>query len=153
MTKEVFGPPVELPNGNFEVIYRLVLENTGTVDLVNLQIAEDLETHLGANVFVGVLTAPFVSVAPGDPASIAPSPGTFDGGIGGSTNTNIFDGTSGQLAPGDFIEVLFSIEVDPNANGAGTTLENQVTATADDESGNGVTVSYTHLTLPTNREV
>ncbi len=135
VTKEVFGTPVELANGNFEVAYRLVLENTGSVDLQNLQIAEDLQTHLGANVYVGITSAPTISVGPADPASIAPSLGTFDGGLGGSTNTNIFNGTSGLLVPGDFLEVLFSIEVDPNANGSGGTLENQVTATGQDENG------------------
>ena len=50
-------------------------------------------------------------------------------------NTGIFDGASGTLVPGDFLEVEFSIEVDPNAAGPGGSLQNQVEATANDPFG------------------
>ena len=45
--KEVVGTPTLLPNGNFEATYQVVIENTGTVDLANLTLAEDLATQFG----------------------------------------------------------------------------------------------------------
>lgn len=139
VTKEVKGTPVEMANGNFSVTYRLVLENTGTVSLTNLQINEDVEMHLGIGVFAGVLVAPTISVPPAMAGSTAPTLATFDGGINGSPQINIFNGTSGELATGDSLEVEFTIEVDPNANGVARPMNNQVDASGTDQ--NNVTVT------------
>ena len=46
--KEAVGQPVALGNGNHEVTYQVVIENTGTVDLANLTLGEDLATQFGA---------------------------------------------------------------------------------------------------------
>ncbi len=139
ISKEVATKPTQLANGNFSVTYRLVVENIGSVDLTNLQLVDDLENELGVDVFVGVLEAPTISTRPSDPASIAPTvSSSFDGGLANSSNTDVFNGTSGLLVPGDFIEVEFTIEVNPNAVGPGTPIENQATAVGDDPDGTSV---------------
>ena len=95
--------------------YQMVIENTGSVDLTNIQLTEDLETEFGAGVFVGVTTAPAITAGPSDGGSTAPSLGAWDG----AGNANVFDGNSGTLAPGDSITVTFTVEIDPDANGCG----------------------------------
>ena len=51
VAKNVVGTPVALPNGNFSVTYQMVIENTGSVDLMPIiQLTEDLETEFGAGV-------------------------------------------------------------------------------------------------------
>ena len=76
VAKEAVGTPTLLSSGNFEVTYQLVIENTGTVDLANLSLVEDLATQFG-NVYVdaGLLT---LVTPPADPTSCllytSPSP-------------------------------------------------------------------------------
>ena len=45
--KQVVETPTLLSNGNFEATYQVVIENTGTVDLANLTLTEDLATQFG----------------------------------------------------------------------------------------------------------
>ena len=136
LAKNVIGSPVELANGNFEVQYQLVLQNTGTVNLDNVQITEDLETEFGAGVFVGITTAPVITAGPSLTGSVAPALDSgWTAGLGGSTATGIFDGTSGTLVPNDTVTVTFSVEVDPDANGPATALENTAVASGVDENG------------------
>ena len=119
VTKAVVGTPAELANGNYSVIYQLVLENTGSVDMSNLQLTDDLESQFGSGVFVGVVNPPAIVTAPSLPGSVAPMLAAYDGGLSGSGNTTIFAGTTGLLVPGDSLTVQFEIEVSPNGNGAG----------------------------------
>jgi len=42
VAKQAYGTPVQLSNGNFEVVYELLIENTGTVDLGDMSLVEDL---------------------------------------------------------------------------------------------------------------
>jgi len=135
VAKAVVGTPTPLANDNFSVTYELVIENTGTVDLTNIQLTEDLETEFGAGVFVGIITPPAITAGPADAGSTAPVLGTWDGGLGGSTNDGIFNGTTGTLVGGDSITVTFTVEIDPDANGMAATLENTAEVTADDPDG------------------
>ena len=48
VAKSVFGQPTLLANGDFEAVYRLVVENTGTVDLANLSLDDDIRTQFGS---------------------------------------------------------------------------------------------------------
>ena len=65
VAKEVFGTPVALASGNFEVVYQLVVENTGNVDLANVSLVDDLATQFGgAFVSAGSLT---LVTPPSDP--------------------------------------------------------------------------------------
>ena len=97
-----------------------MVQNTGTVDLDNLQLTENLEMEFGAGVYVGVITPPSIAVGPAETADgyAAPTLATWDGGLGASGSTTIFDGMSGTLVPGDTMTVEFTIEIDPDANGA-----------------------------------
>ena len=47
LAKSAVGSPLPLANGNFSVTYQLVVENTGTVDLADLSLVEDLATQFG----------------------------------------------------------------------------------------------------------
>ncbi len=138
LAKAIVGAPTQLTNGNWSVVYELVLQNVGTVDLTNLQITEDLEMEFGAGVFVGVLSAPMVTAGPSDPSSVAPTMATWTGGLAGSAATSIFNGTSGLLQPNDSITVRFTVEVDPDVSGTSTPLDNTAQTSADalDEDGN-----------------
>ncbi len=140
LAKEVVGKPVELANGNFSVVYQLVLQNTGTVNLTNVQIAENLESEFGSGVYVGVRTAPSITVAPRLAGSVAPVlDSDWDAGLSGSSRVNIFDGVSGTLVPNDSLTITFQVEVNPDANGPGGALHN--TAVASGSDANGTVVS------------
>ena len=97
VAKNVVGTPVALPNGNFSVTYQMVIENTGSVDLANIQLTEDLETEFGAGVFASVITPPAITVGPSQAGSTAPTLSTWNGGLGGSSATTIFAGSDGTV--------------------------------------------------------
>ncbi len=142
LAKAVLGTPTQLPNGNWSVNYELVVANSGTVDLRNLQFTEDLEIEFGAGVFVGVTTLPSIQVGPANPGSTAPIfSGTWDGGLGGSGNTTMFNGTSGHLEPGDGFSVRFTVEVNPDGTGTSSQLTNQVEALGDGYDEGGLPIS------------
>ena len=66
---------------------------------------------------------------------MAPVLSAWDGGLAASGNTDIFNGTSGTLQPGDEIVITFTVEVDPDANGTAAALDNTAEATATDPTG------------------
>jgi hypothetical protein len=146
VVKEVVGTPTPLANGNFEVTYSLVIENTGNVDLANLTLVEDLSTQFGtALISAGNAT---ITVAPTDAGSSVAVDSAWDG----SAATELLAQTATtSLAVGDSFTVQFTTEVDPNAVGAPATLDNQVTVGGDavdangdpieDSSGNPIVVS------------
>ncbi|MEM7312031.1 MAG: SdrD B-like domain-containing protein [Planctomycetota bacterium] len=135
LAKQIQGTPTILANENVLVTYRLVLANTGTVDLDNIQIEEDIESQYGSGVLIAVNSPPAITVPPSLPGSISPILATWDGGLGGSANTNVFNGTSGTLLPGDFIEVEFTLEIDPDAMGSTQPLLNQAVASGEGPDG------------------
>ena len=112
--------------GNVYAHFNLVIENTGNVALTNIQLTDDLATQLGST-FVGVAFF-------GKPEIIASSatenPVTNAQGFNGQTDFNIFDGTSGNIEPGQSVTINIVVEMDPNADGAPSPLLNQTTATA-----------------------
>ena len=95
--KEVVGTPTLLSNGNFEATYQVVIENTGTVDLANLTLAEDLATQFGAAyVNASSLT---LNTPPADPTSVVTLDST---NWNGGSATEIVDTiTPSLLAVGD----------------------------------------------------
>ena len=135
--KQVVGTPTLLANGNFEAVYQVVIENTGTVDLANLTLSEDLAAQYGpayVNAYNLALTTP-----PADPTSnIALDTANFNGG----TNTEIVNTViPSVLAVGDSFIFEFSVEIDPVF--ATSTINNTVTAGGDavDANGNPLTDS------------
>ena len=129
--KQVVGAPTQLPNGNFAATYQVVVENTGTVDLANLTLSEDLATQLGAafeNASGLSLTTP-----PSDPSSSV----TLDRvNWDGATFTEIVDiSQPSSLAVGDSFVFEFTVEID--AAEVGGLLENTVTVGGDAVDADG----------------
>jgi hypothetical protein len=136
--KSVAGTPIALANGNFEVTYEVIIENTGTVDLANLTVIEDLATQFGASfISASGLT---LTTSPSDATSAI----TVDGAWDGSGATELIDSAAATLlAVGDSFAVQFTVEVDLDANGSSEPISNQVVAGGDaiDENGNPISDS------------
>ena len=132
VAKAVVGSPVPLGNGNFNVTYQLVIENTGNVDLADLTLVEDLATQYGtALLSAGNIT---LVTAPADASSSV----SLDSGWDGNATSEMIDQTAANLlAVGDTFTIQFTTDVDPDAVGAPVTLENQVTAGGDAVDANG----------------
>ncbi|RVU84672.1 DUF11 domain-containing protein [Leucothrix sargassi] len=110
-------------DGTFDIDYRIVVENTGTVALDALQVTDDLATQLGTSL-VSVVNAPsisFVNNASGN--SQLPTANTGFTGVAPQTNLTV--GTDGQLMAGDSYEVSFTVRINPNAASAPTEYINQ----------------------------
>ena len=132
--KQLVGSPIQLANGNFEANYLVSVENTGSVDLANLTLTENLATQFGG-AFVDVRGLAIVT-GPTGASAIALDSANFDG----RTNTQIVDTTQfSRLAVGDSFIFEFTVEID--ATQAMGVLENTVVATGDavDASNNQLT--------------
>ena len=118
--------------------YEVVIENTGTVDLANLSVLEDIASQFGAPfVSAGGLT---LTVPPADPASSI----VLDGSFNGSSAAEVVDQAAATLlAVGDSFTFQFTVEVDLDAGGTSGPLDNQVVAGGDavDSNGNPLTDS------------
>ena len=78
LAKSVVGQPTLLTNGDYSVTYQLVVENTGTVDLANLSLTEDLASQLaGGFVNAGGLV---ITVPPAAACLLYTSPSPRDRG-------------------------------------------------------------------------
>ena len=130
ITKEAIGIPFALANGNFEVTYQLVIENTGTVDLADLSLTEDLASQFG-NAYIDAFDLTLVD-GPDDLNSTITLDAIWDGG----SETEIIDSSAPSLlAIGDSFTVLFTVEI--NGAEASGLLTNQATVsgTAVDQNG------------------
>ena len=121
VAKTMAGSPTQLANGSFEVIYELVMANTGTVDLAKLTLVEDLAKHFGSALVsagkIALTSAPAVSR----------SSVVLDSSWSGNDATEMIDQTASTLlAVGDSFTVAFAVEVDPLAASAIGDLENLV---------------------------
>ena len=131
IAKTVAGPIVPTVNGtsgNFDVPFRLVMQNLGDVNLNNLQIVDDLQAQLGV-AYVSITEAP----------QITNSTAQVDPNVSASFPANMFDGTSGTLVPGEQITVEFTVEVDPAAVDPINPFTNQAEAQGSSPASNLVT--------------
>ncbi|MFK7932491.1 MAG: T9SS type A sorting domain-containing protein [Saprospiraceae bacterium] len=129
LAKSILG--VDLPQshtpGNFNVIFELNLQNTGTTSLEDLQIVDQLDAvNQYGTAFQRIVDAP--TIVQSD-ATTLPSLNTSFSGRSGQAN--LFT-SGGQLEPGESIRIQFTVEVDPDASGANATLTNQAMAIAND---------------------
>ena len=132
VAKQVFGTPVPLANGNFEVTYELVIENTGNVDLANLTLIEDLASQFGT----ALISAGNITLT--TPPANASSSIVLDAAWNGAGVTEIIDQSAATLlAVGDSFVIQFTTEVDPDAAGAPGALDNQATVGGDAVNANG----------------
>ena len=115
--------------GNFLTTFQTTVTNTGNVDLVNVQLEDDLQAQFGSAFVASNAGYPVVVVS----STATATPNVNAGFTGGPGNNQLFDGTSGTLAPGESVTLQFRVRIDPNAPGAPNPLSNQITAT-----GNGV---------------
>jgi len=106
LAKSVLGDSILLPNGNYDVTYQLVVENTGTVDLAGLSLTEDLATQFGAGLIdAGGLT---MAAAPTAANSVIALNSSFNG----SSNPELMDTASASLlAIGDSFTLEFTVEI------------------------------------------
>ena len=130
IANSIVGEP-EFVDGQFLVTFQLVIENTGTVDLANLSLTEDLASQFG----VAYINATNLTLSglPGNPQSnIAVNP-DFNGG----SNTELLDVSQNNiLQTGDSFVLTFVAEVNPGDED----LNNQVTGSGDaiDENGHAI---------------
>lgn len=122
--------------GNLDLSFEITIQNTGLVPLTAISLRDtfDLAEHLGPG-YVG-LTATGAPMIVASNASINPTiNASFDGT---AANSNIFDGLSGLLEPGQSLTVGVSIEINPFLVSDSEFLFNQATVSAFDV---GVTVT------------
>jgi len=127
-------------DGTFDVTYTLLIENTGGSILTPLTLVDDLSaaTQLGT-AFNGIAVAPVVSLVTNSSGNaVAP---TTNGAAftGNGAGTALITGTDGRIDPGDQYQVVFTANVDPNAAGAPSALDNTATAGGTPPSGTPVT--------------
>ena len=172
LAKSVVGQPVLLADGNYEVTYLVVAQNTGAFDTIDLSLVEDLATQFGgAFVSAGGLT--IVSPTSDLGSSIAIDP-AWDG-----DNVTEFLAGGSTLASGDSFMLEFTAIVDAtafastadtansvvgngvaadsngdpvtNANGDPVLVSDLSDAGTDPNGSNIGAVSYTHLPSPRDR--
>jgi|GEM_PF-2191572 len=119
---------------NFDVTYEVIVTNSDTVALKNIQVSDDLVSTFGSA--AGYLL-PFVQEPTFD-NSIFPNPPfitgypTFNTNYDGNTDINIFDGSSGLVQPGESFRFTFTVTVDRSVVGATTDLTNAARVDAND---------------------
>jgi hypothetical protein len=124
--------------GNRDVRYRFVIQNTGNVDLSGIDLIDPIRNQL-LPVWVGITQMPQITFSN---ATVTPllNP-LFDG----NAQSNMFNGTSGLMRPGQIVEVELVIEVNPNADLSYPALTNQATTQGDATLLNGNTVTVTDV--------
>jgi Dockerin type I domain len=110
------------PPSNAIAEYEMVIENTGSADLKNVTLLDNLAAQMGC-AFVSIVSAPTIT------ASTATTAPTVNAGFNGSTNTNLFNGTSGLLKAGEKVTVRFKARLNPNCSAAPIANVAQVSAT------------------------
>lgn len=132
IAKSIVGD-VELVNGVYQVRFSATVENTGTIDLDNLSLVEDLAAQFGS-VFSQARDLT-LTTSTSNPSSQINLSSTFNG----SSDTELLDQSAiNTLHVGDYFTVEFVVELDAAA--AGQTLENQIVGYGEaiDEQGNPI---------------
>jgi len=118
--------PASHTPGNRELTFRFRMQNSGNIDLEDLQLLDPIRSEL-AGIWVGLTSAPAITFS-----SALETP-VLRTGFDGVSNATMFTGTSGLLRPGEIVEVVLKAEVDPNRDVTYAPVYNQATA-----SGYGV---------------
>ena len=132
IAKSLVGEPTFV-DGVFVTRFAVTVENTGTVDLENLSLVEDLSAQFG-DLFVGARDLTLTGSTT-NPSSDVTLSSTFDG----SGDNELLDQSAiNTLHVGDSFSFEFVVELDQGA--AGQQLENQILGYGDaiDEQGNPV---------------
>jgi len=110
--------------GNVDITYQVIVQNTGTTPLENIDVMDDVATQLAAS-YVGVTQEPV----------IVSSSATTDPGTGALPI--VLDGT-GTLLPGEQVIVEFIVELDASEIDANEANQASVTSTPTDGMGNPI---------------
>ncbi len=113
-------------DGSFNVAVNIYLENTGDVDLNNVQVTEDLATVFGASTIHSDVGPDLTSNNP----NIVVNPN-----FNGTTIDELLDSTASSLPKGETALVSFRFRITP----VGGPFENQVIATGDTPTGVTIT--------------
>ena len=116
------GTPVDNNNGTYTIPYTLVVSNSGTVDINNLQVTDNLSTRFSGITF---------SIQ-----SISSNDVTVNSSFNGSSDTNLLAGTD-TLAVNATAEITFNVLITP----AGNIGPFENTAIANGTSPDGTSVS------------
>ena len=136
------GVPTLNPNGTFDVVYTLIVENTGMVDISDITLMDDLASQFTPAFYTasaatdqtgGIVVAPAVVVAVDAPGTAVVLPTGNAAYTGDAAGIDLFDATPSTLGVGDSVEVTFTVRFPPSV--AGQTLNNQATAGGADPSG------------------
>ena len=131
IAKSIVGQPVLNEFGFFVVSFQVAVENTGTVDLGNLSLQENLFNQFGP-AFVDAGNLQIVMGTSEAGSNIAVDPTAFDG----ETITELLDTTNqNTLVVGDTFVLQFDVQIDQRQVTA--PLANQVTGAANAIDGNG----------------
>ena len=115
---------------SFELTIELNLENTGTVDLNNIELQDDIAAQYGAN-FGRIIGNPVIV---GSTATVTP---TLNLGYSSDTSQAIFDGIDGFLRPSESITLRLVVEVIPKSGQTEVTVINQATTSGNPLDANG----------------
>lgn len=130
--------------GNFEAIIETIVFNTGNVPLQNLELNDAIKqaSNLGSK-FVKIVSQPAIVGfgAHGTPSNATTDPNLNPAFTG---NGDLLNG-GGQLDPGQSLVIHYTVEIDPNAPGAPSQPKTLVTAVAEGEDSNELTVSVQDL--------
>ncbi len=94
-------------NGSYDVIYKVVVRNTGALDLNNLLLTENLNATFPLPTTFSVTSLPVITTAAGTSLTLN---GTFDG----SSQTNITTALTSTLAAGRTDTIIFTVNIKPN---------------------------------------
>jgi hypothetical protein len=116
--RSINGTPLLLPNGNLAVTYEVLVENTGTADLADILLTQDLAGQVSSALEkVGSL---ILASAPKDAGSGITLNNSWDG----ISSPSLVEPTAAsRLAVGDSFAVRFSAEIDAEALGLPRRLE------------------------------
>ena len=139
-SRKTHGPFINHGDGTFTIPVMIDVLNSGTVDLTNLTLTDDIASEFGP-AFISVSNpainplGPFTGVLP----QVNPVWGTAD------TSVDILNPAqlNEQLNVGEIYRFSFEVTVDPDASGMSTMLFNQALATGDGLNFDGMMVTAT----------
>jgi gliding motility-associated-like protein/uncharacterized repeat protein (TIGR01451 family) len=97
--------PVLQPNGSYNIIYTLTLQNLGSEDLSNIKVSDNLSLVFPSPVTFSVISTP-----------IATGNLTVQTGFNGTTVTDLLAGNGGTLSVGASASISFTVNVVPNGS-------------------------------------
>ncbi|MEP1231665.1 MAG: hypothetical protein ABJG88_13410 [Litorimonas sp.] len=120
-----FGTPVINADGTVTVPVTIIVENTGETPVNSLQVMDNLSAPSNfGSAFQSIIIPPSISVIDDGNIETAVAPSANASTFNGSSQPLFLGGSNGLLGVDDRLQITFTALLDPNANGAPTTLQN-----------------------------